>query len=407
LQRLLSSGSRHNSSVVVRCREVSSLQDRTATEDSNSSARRNLRWLSWQPAPQPVESGTSSAARTLLDSNVMKRICAIMCAVLCHGIVQETEACSGSLACLSGEGFPAASSVPANVPGFLVLGFDGPLPLDTARLIRVGQSETDVPTTLEADGLLVPDEPLQTGVTYRVEAQPTCDPRAELVTWTFEAGREQAPADSLGVLSVNPSPLDQIPTPASAECWDWAPAAGAEVILSLSTDAAPWEDCWIYETLVDGEVWLPSATASPDNGYGVPPQEFAHFRNGGSWVGRGRDFVFVGCGDFPLHGMKEGEHTVQMQARLPGSGNVLTTEAVTFELRCDASTEDAGVPVGPDSEAELAADVRDADGGCATGGRPDGEGWILLLALLSGVFRFRRPRPNSPGHRKNDAPTEA
>lgn len=95
----------------------------------------------------------------------MKYVCAALCVVGLQALAPDANACSGMLPCLTGEGFPATASVPANLPGFLVLGNAGPLALDEAHLVHVGVAETEVTTTLGVDGAILAAQPLQQGET--------------------------------------------------------------------------------------------------------------------------------------------------------------------------------------------------------------------------------------------------
>ncbi len=124
-----------------------------------------------------------------------------------------------------------------------------------------------------------------------------------------------------------------------------------------------------YTTLVDGEVWAPQTSLCTL----VPPGE--------SWVGRGRDRLVLACDSTLVeeaYRLESGSHTVTMEARLPGTDIVFTTETQTVELTCPEPTVVDECPT-----------VEEASGGCqSTAGVST---WMPLLALI-GLFGWRRRR---------------
>jgi hypothetical protein len=125
-----------------------------------------------------------------------------------------------------------------------------------------------------------------------------------------------------------------------------------------------------FETLIDGQIW----SASSGNASSRP--------EGASWVGRGRDLVFLVCASEDQtvlsDGLPAGAHTAKLRATLPGTDIVLESESVDFTLDC-AHTDGGG-------------------GGCAAGGSDTSALGALAVALAALMLGWRlSPRARRRG----------
>lgn len=245
-------------------------------------------------------------------------------------------------------GFPTTATLPANAGGvFMTLGFIhhrdiSILPTPGLRLSPAGESPSDLSVTV-VDHSIAPflrhairtDALLPVGATLTLRAANPCDllysdggvpALADVASWTVT---DAVPLPTtLGTLGVEVVASGTVPQPTlNATCDEPMTTTYADLVLAPSTEAAPWSDLFVYETLVDGEVFLPTVSISPFNGYSGQSQAF-----GGSWRGRGIDRVFARCGSM-TNGLPEGTHGVSMRARLP-DGTVVTTAEVSIRLTC-------------------------------------------------------------------------
>jgi hypothetical protein len=118
-----------------------------------------------------------------------------------------------------------------------------------------------------------------------------------------------------------------------------------------------------FTTYVDGVPWRPSSHVCAD----IEP--------GTSWTGRASDRLVASCDEFAPEGasLAEGEHTVRMVARLPGTGVTFETPEQLVELSCDTNAVgDAADEVVGDAAVgdEAEETVTSGDGQGATGRNP-------------------------------------
>ena len=203
------------------------------------------------------------------------------------------------------------ASVPANLSAIALLRSDC-APIDEPRGLSV-EGGAEVPVVEEASRthpgvLLVRPQDGALGPGRRVILGGAGDQRGPRVLHLNLTAPAPLPV-VLGTLSVDPHERGPVVVATdSGACSEALDAASAKVILTLDPSAEPWRDAWIFETLVDGQPWRPSASL-PE------PAPF-----GGSWVGRGQDLVYAACTadhHAPLS-LSPGPHQVQLVATLPG-----------------------------------------------------------------------------------------
>ncbi len=317
----------------------------------------------------------------------------------------SAHACSASF-CGEPAGFPTTATLPANAGGVFLNPGHGPgdLGLPTPELILAAPgSEAVGLTVLPSDrsvGVFLrtvvhtPDA-LPVGATLTLRAGSRCDAfyagdsgtpaPIEVRSWTIT---EAVPLPTtLGTLQVTVGPRT-VPQPTwDGSCDVQEATVGASVDLTLASDAAPWSDVFVYETVVDGAVFLPIVTASPFNGYSGQSQAF-----GGSWLGRGTDFVFANCG--AVHGgVAPGAHTVFLRGILP-DGTIVTTNESTFELTCTSEPVDAGTRP-PDTDAGVEEQMHLQGGPCSAApgfGTSDRSTVFGLVFAVAAALGFRRRR---------------
>ena len=143
----------------------------------------------------------------------------------------------------------------------------------------------------------------------------------------FEVGESSPLPETLGLIAVAGPKREEIELAANASCSELVPACVIHSSVLLSEAASPWKDALLYETLIDGEpfaAWRRMAV----------PDEL-----GGLYNGRDADVVYALIGEVPenlltTRDLDPGEHTISIQARLPGSTVTLQTPPVTINLDC-------------------------------------------------------------------------
>lgn len=300
------------------------------------------------------------------------------------------EACSGP-SCWPGSLVPAESGarIPANLPGVLwrsmVPGDDQELPEPSqVELVEVG-GDASIPLVATERDVgeyeLALGAALTVGSSYRLVDRSTCEESGEPgPEVTFEAAEPAplpGPSDSLGTLRVIPEGIGPLEVATGiGSCFSVAQSDRVRVELEPSDAVTPWLAALEFETRVGGEVW--SAGASINDSTPV----------GQSWIGRGRDLVYVACasddGTVVGSGAAQGTHVVAMSARLPGTRVPLVTAEVEITLSCDAASE-------PGDDGAGEEEGSDDEGGCAAGRSSSGAG-AAAAALLLGMAWSRRRR---------------
>lgn len=180
----------------------------------------------------------------------------------------------------------------------------------------------------------------------------------------------------------------------SSSCSAEVAVCGVAVELQLHPSIAAWADSLIFTTYVDGVRWGAQGDANAAN------------PTGGSFVGRGKDLVFIRNDDTQSMGLAEsGPHTIQIRANLVGTDTdlALETPIVHVNLDCSDAPEvaiDAAVDATVD---EVDAGTRDAseepiakpksNGGCSVTRTTMSAfaSWLTMLVVI-GAFATRRVR---------------
>ncbi|MEZ4458479.1 MAG: hypothetical protein R3E66_01875 [bacterium] len=266
--------------------------------------------------------------------------------------------------------------IPANALGVLwETDFVGLEPTDNVWVEQVdGEVRTRVEFTVEMTlpGLyLIQPANWTEGNTYRVHAEvPERDELKGFIAterirevWV-EVGPPVDDSISAG-LNVYPQIQGVFSVEAGSACLREFDGVGVD--MNMNVYPFPTES-FVYTTYVDGEVW------ARQSNYCVPVGP------GTSWVGLGRDRLVADCGADPQNDgpLGLGTHTVYMEARLPGTDLVWTTDTKTVELSCPEPTT-------------ATSECEDSSGGCQTVGAPST--WLALLSLLGLMgWRTRRRR---------------
>lgn len=112
---------------------------------------------------------------------------------------------------------------------------------------------------------------------------------------------------------------------ASASCSRSADVISRQVQAIESEAIDRWRFALLFETIVDGKSgWRPRADLCDEP---AP---------GGSWQGRGIDWVFAECAGTEKNreGLSEGSHEVYVTISLPGTGMTAKTKSASFNLNC-------------------------------------------------------------------------
>ena len=246
----------------------------------------------------------------------------------------DSQACTPPY-CWGGFFLPGSGQVPANVVAIkwwpYYKSWLAPIVDESnVTILQVsGSEELPVPFTIEDNDdrtyLLRLDEDLVPGSEYILR----CDDQyreEEPIETRFTAYAPAALPSEIGTLQVSDPRIEVITVATiSGSCDTDITAAVVDIELQHADSAIPWINVLDYETLVDGERWAASASlaGSPD------------WAPGGSWMGRGGDRIYVLCaaddsGAQP--GVEEGDHTVQMEATMPGRDEVLRTNSVSHPV---------------------------------------------------------------------------
>ncbi|HEU4583816.1 MAG TPA: hypothetical protein VFS67_36415 [Polyangiaceae bacterium] len=271
-----------------------------------------------------------------------------------------------------------------------------------------GQQLERVDAVIEpVDGILLirPAQPWAEGERYRIsiDAGPMVFAEERFRTAEFEVTQPLEAGELTLVPASEPirQPLALGYFIASA-CTVQADAVLVNVSASWTTNDFPLGILY-FETYVDGQRWLPREGLCTV----VEP--------GSSWVGRGRDRIVADCSGYREAGLSlaPGTHQVRMEARLPGTDVVFSSDELSLGLFCEDEREsgsllNAGGPFAvapvPDDgkQAEAAAPQRSSASGCAltspapAAARPAA---ALLLALASlGLLRRRAERVVQRAH---------
>jgi len=171
---------------------------------------------------------------------------------------------------------------------------------------------------------------------------------------------------TLGTLSTSDKGIASLAVAAGARCSTEINAHQIDLAIDLSPNALPWRDVLLFTTLVDGRPWA----AADDLNATYAPEE--------SWTGRAQDKVYLNCdddSDAAFVSLSEGTHQIVVEASLPGTNIVLTSDTVTVELSCET-----GKPDPPEA---------DSMAGCSVQGRAHSVYFAMLFLALC-FLRVRR-----------------
>jgi hypothetical protein len=179
--------------------------------------------------------------------------------------------------------------------------------------------------------LLQPHAPLRPDATYRLSFRQRKFSKYGLPTLTNEVQVIEVSVDAEPLLISNVTPAltlgKQVMGPLAvrkgATCTTTIPAAQQPLSFELPPPTEKWRGALLYAVTVDGtRGWRPAR----DNCADIP--------HGTSWVGQGKELLFVGCSEERVpEPLPEGDHLVTMLAWLPGT-DVLFKAERQVSLRC-------------------------------------------------------------------------
>jgi hypothetical protein len=152
---------------------------------------------------------------------------------------------------------------------------------------------------------------------------------------TFEVSAASPEPETLGELVLDEPKRGSVElSVATGECSTNVPACVVSASVALSDAALPWRDVLLYTAYVDNARWFIGHNI-------IRPTEL-----GGLSEGRERTMLFAlsneaADGGTPRSdGLAPGPHTIVIEAHLPGSDRVLSTEKQTVDLSCGATVDD-------------------------------------------------------------------
>ncbi|WP_157070355.1 hypothetical protein [Sandaracinus amylolyticus] len=261
-----------------------------------------------------------------------------------------------------------ADEVPVVPENGAILSITGGGAVASRTLVAVRERDGES-TTIELaveDGVVRLDGALEGDVWTLTESH-ACEtgPMSDEATTTVRVGAPATAPVALGTLHAGRWARREIVVPdSSGPCSSPIDSATIELDVVLDASVAPWRDLLQWETLVDGE---------PFTGGGLLGQPAPNSA-----------IVFVAC-EPPTSGqhppdLEEGLHSVQRRASLPGSDEVLATDEIEIELRCDPPPSDP--PPSPMvSVCSIASPGAGASGGV---------GAVLAVAAIGLAARRRR-----------------
>jgi len=182
----------------------------------------------------------------------------------------------------------------------------------------------------------------------------------------FATGNMEPFPTELGSLTSGEIRREPLQINTGDSCSDTLSVVYVDVELDLPEESLVWHGALLIQTYVNDTLWRGSSF------YGKI------YKPGESWVGFGKDRVYVICDDHFSHvaDAPEGIVDIQLRAHIPGTNVALESETISVELRC------------PDSEPEPEPEPDDSSGsGCST--THGSGGWLVLGLALVGVRRRR------------------
>jgi hypothetical protein len=181
-----------------------------------------------------------------------------------------------------------------------------------------GSAFEPVPATITGGEytMLAPETPWVAGERYRFGVS---NPDGGIDVSEVEIVAELDTSQPLALSAQGPVQRELV-IPAPSPCGDVSPSVHVDVAVA----SPPESYDLLWTTRVDGNVYLPAV-----GGCGFQ-------RPGTSWRGgRGTDRIGVACGDYRgTVFLKEGVHTVVLEARLPGTDTVWRSNELVVDLPC-------------------------------------------------------------------------
>jgi hypothetical protein len=158
---------------------------------------------------------------------------------------------------------------------------------------------------------------------------------------------------TLGALTASQASIKDIDvTTSSGSCYAPITAAVADLSLSLSPEATPWQKALIVTTMVDGAAWQ-----------------------------RTTNTIYAQCASTDPDadkGLAEGTYSVTKRATLPGTDLAIETAPISVTLSC--SPKDIVDPPKQEADPDVAAS------GCAIGDGPTTNGFGAWIAAAGAMF---------------------
>lgn len=315
-----------------------------------------------------------------MKTNTLLVCSSLVASLLSLFSARESWACSAQ--CYEGEFLPSKSAVPASIPAIFWNARTGgvlPAPFDVTLFRVTEMGYEPVPFTgMQFNNslnqfVLVPDEPLLPNSDYELRDAASCIPGDMPIQTTFHTLDALPFPKTLGTILVK-TPFSSAIDLASIDggCSSRIMTLNSRVELVPTAEALPFYYAFLFETLVDGEVWAPMHQITQI----IPVGE--------SWEGRGQDLLYTTCGFEPPSGvgspLSEGEHSVVFRAKLAGSDFSIESEPATVVLKCD------DIPVPPASVVIESEGCQMNAGGFGYAYR----GWMTISLAMAAIVAWRR-----------------
>ncbi len=320
--------------------------------------------------------------------------------------VGRANACE-PLPCQSGYLLPVDGTVPENAPGIVWKASEPERrsgPTDPLRDMKTPNRPDDIQVwraekagkkkmTVRSTGgkysrrgkLVAVESGWREGQRYQVSAGSDCPYGAHgrgRFEGKFSIGPKAALPTTLGTLRAKPLTTGRLTVASSGGgCRVKARVAYIDLVLVPSEEAKPWLSVLEYETLVDGK------RVHISDALNVAAPAWS------SWVGKGRDRLYINCDKEGFAGLSKGKHRVVMAATIAGSATRVSTPAIEVVLSC--GTPDPKAP----PTAEDPKPKQGPAGGCAVGGQRGGEqmaAWALMLIVCLNGRRRKPKEPHGP-----------
>ena len=173
---------------------------------------------------------------------------------------------------------------------------------------------------------------LKPGATYRFAMERTLGSDLAHKQLIVEIDHETLSEESEFTLDVGPVTEDSISVSAGGLCSKALDVSQVRIRGSLARDVERWREQLLFRTIVDdGILWNPTSSLCQNILPGRSWEEVGHDRIFGPCPGQTSGLFIVS------HVLKQGAHTMMMQAFLPGTGVVLETMVESVVFSCSGS----------------------------------------------------------------------